>query len=290
MNADHKSLVPHHDAAAEKTDLEKGLTKLAEKAKSGQIMSRNGWILVGGIVVLIAAIWYLSFTMAKSRAEAVKAWETLDSAATPADLEAYAKANPTTLQGRIARLQQARIALATDGVAKLSAVFPDERKKGIESIEKARDLLAPLIDEFKGDMSLQAEALDLSGHAELALVGIPKNLADTSSLDLTKVTEFRGSADKAAAHWETAAKIVGDTTAAGESFTKKAAAAKAGAKDAATLGWRIASGAYVPSIPGGPELKLPDGLTHPPFPPPAPPKMDIPAPKIEPPPPLSTKK
>ena len=273
MNADHR-----HELEA--NDLREGLNTFAAKAKSGEFLTTRLYVIVGSVVLVVAAVAYWMYASGESRKHAAQTWTELDSLTAPGLYAEFAKKHPDDVAGRVARLQEARIWLGPDGISKLSSRNPDDRKKAIESVEKARDLLPKLADEFKDDLTLQVQCLDAATNAELALVGIPKTPGGT---------DYRGSVPAAVGFLDKIVKIVGETNPVGEAAKSRAADLTAKAQEVLQVGIAIHT-RLTPEANFGPEIKFPQGPFEAPKPPtitpPAPPAIvpPLPPPGVTPPP------
>jgi hypothetical protein len=198
-----------HESELERNDLNAWFQKTWANLKSGQIASKR--FMIGALVVGVAIGLVIYFLGGRRTAEAA-AWKTLDGANTLESLDDIAKNSPNTVQGKVARLQKARQLLGPQGVMQMSNnLDPAIRAKALKSIEEARELFTKLADEFKDDLTLTAQSLDGAAHAELALVGIPKE---------SSPQESRGSVDKAIDLFRRYAKVAGET--AGEPAKKMA--------------------------------------------------------------------
>ena len=198
--------------ADEKTDLEtnalaQSLSGLAGKAKAGKLVNFRllGLVLAAAVAL---SLWVILSRQTK-KADS-QTWRDLDAISGPESLETFAAAHGGSVQGRVAKLQRARTLLGPSGISLMSSF--GERKKAIENIEKARDILGPLIGEFKDDPTLKAQAIEAAAKAELALVGVAKEGG----------TEDRGSVDKAADLYKQFAATVGPKTPLGEAYEKRA--------------------------------------------------------------------
>jgi hypothetical protein len=144
------------------------------------------WMAV--ILLLVTALglwWYISHERKKSNSSR---WVALDEASTPAALEEVASADPTAIQGKIARLQLARNQLGEAGIDQLMSIQPEQQKKAVDNIEKARTAFGELLGEFKDDPVFKAECLLGLAKAEAALVAVPTKP--------DQLTEFKGSVEK----------------------------------------------------------------------------------------------
>ena len=116
--------------------------------------------------------------------------------------------------------------------ARHQPAFADQRRHPRQSASRASRTPArsslKLADEFKDDLTLQAQAIDGAAHAELALVGIPKTVRRWPSAD------YRGTVDKAIELFRRYAKLAGDT--AGAPAKKMADELEAKKQDVAALG------------------------------------------------------
>ena len=251
-----------HEKDLQRNELAASVQNLWEQTKSGKILSPRVWgVLIG--VVLILGLWWYFATSSKSAASAQ--WTKLEQITSKAELEDYANKNATTVSGKIARLQLARIKIAGDGLSKLNRRDGDERSKAITAVEEAKDELVKLAGEFKNDPTLRAQCLDLAAKGELALVGIPK--AKDS-------TEFKGSVELAVAHLKTLADTVGKETAAGKTALEQAADLEKNREQVLDLGKELQS-LLTPEL-KAPDIKFPDGLGNPIVPPTPKPDMTLP--------------
>lgn len=147
-----------------------------------------GYKVMAVFLILIAAgacVWYI---LIQTRAANSALWVSFQEANSVSDLEDISKKDPNTLADRLSRLQIARYQLGASGIDQLSAANPEQRRKAIENIEKARETLQTLLPEFNNDLVFKAECLYGLAKAEAALVGVP---AKEGSL-----TEFKGSVPK----------------------------------------------------------------------------------------------
>lgn len=249
-----------HEAELERNDLYAWLQKVWTQCKSGQIWRSRSFITALLVIAAVGLAYYL--LRGRSAAEN-SAWRTLDNTWSLTGLEEYAKNHPSSLPGKVARLQAARQQLGPLGLSQLSNINPDTRGKAIAAIEAAREEFLKLADEFKDDLTLTAQAIDGAAHAELALVGIPKaGVTDPAS------TEYRGSVDKAIELFRRYAKVAGDG--AGASAKKLADELEAKKQDVLQLG-KLINTKLMPER--REEPKLPTGLTPTPSGPSQPPPV-----------------
>jgi hypothetical protein len=194
----------------ETNSLIRGITSLVERAKSGRLFSP--WVLAVLVIVVVGGgIWfYLAYEGGKLTSAA---WVAVSRSSSTADLKDVLDVHKDGPAARVARLELARIQLGPDGIGKLATRERDERNKAIENIEKAREELTKLADEFKGDKTMRATCLLGVAEAELALVGVPKDASGPES---------RGSVAKAVELYREAAKVVGEKSTAAETYRKRA--------------------------------------------------------------------
>lgn len=181
-----------------------------ESVRSGKVFTTR---VVGIALAAVLAIGLIVFLVRSGRSEKSRVWSDFDAAMSEKSLKEFADQNAKSPAAKVARLQLARIQLGPEGLDRLASKDKETRTKAIASIEKARDEMARLADEFKDDVTLKASCLIAAGEAELALVGIPA--ADSGS-------KHRGTVEKAAEYFNQVATAVGPTTKAGEAAKKKA--------------------------------------------------------------------
>lgn len=252
MKADEKQ---QHEEQLEKNALAERLTSLADRAKTGQLVSFR---LGAAVVILLVGgglWWYLA---KETRKASSAAWQALDGTVSADEYKNLAGINPSGTPAKVARLQLARLQLGPEGIQKLSS--PEGRKKAVESIETARTEFAKLADEFKGDTTLRGQAIDGWAHAELALVGIPQE--KDPNVD-------RGDVTKAAELFKQLAELVGPDTDTGKRLTKEAESLLAKKADVVQVAKDL-NNKLTPAVNStAPDLKLPPNLA-PPAPPPLP--------------------
>ncbi len=201
----------------EENSLYTWLRDLPTKFKAGKLGNPK---ILGGILLLALAggIWYW-FSRESGKTEGVR-WKDTNNALTPAELERITKEYPNSTQSLVSRRNAAEIQLSIEGTAKLDN--GETRAAGIDSIEKAREEFLKLAEEFKklGDKSLRAKCLRQAAEAEEALIGIPK--AGVSTVEWDEAQD-RGTAAKAAEYYTDASKAIGESTTAGERYSKLAA-------------------------------------------------------------------
>lgn len=202
-----------HEKELERNDLLNWLMRTWNRLKKGELVSARFALLALFAGAALGLIFYLS--RGGTSKEAL-AWQAYDSTRGIDALTKFAENEPNTVQGRVARLQVARQKLGPDGIQLLSSIDPSARSRGIVNIEDARTSLLKLIEEFKEDMTLQAQAIEAAAQGELALAGIPKEGQPLIG------GEYRGSAEAAAELYRRYAKVVGDSTAAGKRALERA--------------------------------------------------------------------
>jgi len=202
-----------HRHELEQNALNRGLTQFAEKAKSGEFLNTRTYLILAAVLLLGGAGVYLWYAGKEHRKATAGMWMEITHIAGPAGLEEFAKDTKDPTAARVARLQLARVWLGPDGLQKLASINSDARRTAIDSVEKARKEFEKLADEFKDDLTLKAQCLDGQAHAELALVGIPKE----GTFD-----QYRGTVSRAVELFKEYAKLVGESTKTGEEAVKKA--------------------------------------------------------------------
>jgi hypothetical protein len=153
--------------------------------KQGKVISYKLMAVLLILVATIGSTWYILSERRKANSQR---WMGLEEANSITSLEDISKNNPNTIQDRLARLQIARNQLGVAGIDQLGSFSPEQRKKAVENIEKARESLGKLLDEFKDDPVLKAECLLGLAKAEAALVPVPAKEG--------QLTEFKGSIPK----------------------------------------------------------------------------------------------
>jgi hypothetical protein len=217
MKAEERKDVPKHPApgVAEPPNPHHHAPTVAEGVGDIFAWLRSAVGTVNGRVVglllalgLVAGVWWF-FAREGRRADSAR-WTELEQLSGLASLDKYAEANPNTVSGRVARLEEARRKFGPNGVAKMAR--RDDRADGIKAVEEARAEFVKLAGEFSGDAVMKAECLAKAAEAELALVGVPKDGSQ----------DFRGTVGEATKFLRELAKTVGPETAAGVAATKRA--------------------------------------------------------------------
>src|SRR5262245_15058946 len=176
--------------STEQKDLEQNalaarLGRVWTNFKQGKLIGYKWMALILLLVTGGGLWWYI--THERRKADSAR-WVALDEASTPAALEEVSAANPGTIQDKLARLQMARGQLGEGGIDQLSSLQPEQQKKAVENIEKARTAFTTLLDEFKDDPVFKAECLLALAKAEAALVAVPDPPG--------QLIKFKGNPDK----------------------------------------------------------------------------------------------
>lgn len=206
MKADERKELETNSLAA-------GVRKLVDRSKTGRLVNPYVLAVVLAAVLGIGLWWYLSSEGKKVASHQWAELVQLLRTNSLTNLEDFAKSNQNTAAARAARLNAARIQLGAEGIGKLNLRDRDARAKAVDNVEKAREDLLKLADEYKGDPTMRVISLLAAAEAELALVGIPKG---------TDGKDSRGSVEKAAELYREAAKTVGEKTPVAEQYRKRA--------------------------------------------------------------------
>ncbi|OWK46825.1 hypothetical protein [Fimbriiglobus ruber] len=201
-----------HRKELETNSLAEGVSTFVDRAKTGKLWDYRAIALVLALVAIGGVWWY---AIRASRKANSMMWSSFEEVKNPSDLKAFADAHKDTVAAKLARVEYARTLLGADGLGRLASQKTEDRTKGVENIEAAREEFLKLADEFKKDTTLQATCLTSAAEAELALVGYPKGAT-------LETSEPRGSVDKAAELYRKTAKIVGEKTTLGENFLRRA--------------------------------------------------------------------
>ncbi len=124
--------------------------------------SRGTWVALSmvGVVLILFFTWRIVKQHAEtSSSDLYLKWAAL---ATPAELEAFAKDNAGTMQGRLARFRLARLDMA-EGIANVGT--PQLRAEALDHMRKAGELYKELANETGSQSILQQEALLNAGKA-----------------------------------------------------------------------------------------------------------------------------
>ena len=248
--------VVHHKEPIETTALGETLVTGWQKFKAGQLISYK-WM--GIILIAVAAIGLTWYILAQQAGDRSKLWVELEGANSLTALEKFAEANPNSMPGNVAEMDRARFLIGPDGIEKLpTAKDETERKRAIENIDTARDLMTKLIDKFKDQPILKLECFVGMAKSEAALIGINKD---------GSLTEFRGSVEKLI-EWLDKIGEAADGTPWGDDAKKLSSSLKSGSKVKDELvnvqrslytlaptfqgGDPIAPGGRLPTLPGLP--------------------------------------
>ncbi len=210
--------VVHHKEPIETTALGETLVTGWQKFKAGQLISYK-WM--GIILIAVAAIGLTWYILAQQAGDRSKLWVELEGANSLTALEKFAEANPNSMPGNVAEMDRARFLIGPDGIEKLpTAKDETERKRAIENIDTARDLMTKLIDKFKDQPILKLECFVGMAKSEAALIGINKE---------GSLTEFRGSVEKLI-EWLDKIGEAADGTPWGDDAKKLSSSLKSGSK------------------------------------------------------------
>ena len=274
--------IAHHKEPIETTALGETLVTGWQKFKQGQLISYK-WM--GIILIAVAAIGLTWYILAQQAGDRSKLWVELDGANSLTALEKFAEANPNSMPGNVAEMDRARFLIGPDGIEKLpTAKDETERKRAIENIDTARDLMTKLIDKFKDQPILKLECFVGMAKSEAALIGINKDGSPT---------EFRGSVEKLI-EWLDKIGEAADGTPWGDDAKKLSSSLKSGSKGKDEL-VNVQRSLYTlaptfpgggPIAPGGPFSGFPTlpglpggGPIVPPITPPAPKTPDLKTPE-----------
>lgn len=176
---------------AETGDTWERLNDLWLRFTQGKIISYR-WMAVLVLVVMAAVVtWYI---LSERRAANSARWAELAQTSSLDALKRLAEDNRfgPTVPGKAARLQWARALLGDNGLELLQSGNADARQRGVENIEKARELFQQLQKDFPNDPIVQAECWLALAKAEAALVGVPTRPDQLTEFkgDLAKVKEY----------------------------------------------------------------------------------------------------
>ena len=210
--------VVHHKEPIETTALGETLVTGWQKFKAGQLISYK-WM--GIILIAVAAIGLTWYILAQQAGDRSKLWVELEGANSLTALEKFAEANPNSMPGNVAEMDRARFLIGPDGIEKLPTAKDEaERKRAIENIDTARDLMTKLIDKFKDQPILKLECFVGMAKSEAALIGINKEGSPTES---------RGSVEKLI-EWLDKIGEAADGTPWGDDAKKMSSSLKSGSK------------------------------------------------------------
>jgi hypothetical protein len=163
--------------------------------KQGKLISYKMMAILLILVAGLGTWWYIS---SASKTATSQRWVDMESANTPGELEALIKREGAdAVTARIAELQLARLHLGRTGLSQFDEDLSELRQKAVENVEKARDELAKLLDNFKDDLTIKAQCLWGLAMAEEGLVGVPKDPSTPTGLGpIAPAKESKGSIDK----------------------------------------------------------------------------------------------
>ncbi len=167
-----------------------------------RVQSANVWVFrILGIVVVVAIIGLVWWLVARENTKAAsEEWKNF----------LLGKGDGSS---KYIKLEEARKQLGPDGIGQLQSRKPEMRDKGLENVEKARNDLAKLADEFKDDPSMKAACYLEAADAELTLVGYLKK---------GSTTDTRGTVSAAVELYRKAAAAIGANTDAGKTIEARA--------------------------------------------------------------------
>jgi hypothetical protein len=233
-----------HRKELETNTLAQGASSLVDRIKTGRV--GNYWIIaiVAAVVIVGGVWWYAAREGRKADAATWAAYVGVMRGPTNSEIDDFVKNNDKTTAAQLARLEQARMRLGLEGITLMRSDESAQRAKGVENVEKAREDLLKLAEEFKKDPSLRSAILLDAAEAELALAGVPK-AKDASG------TERRGSVQAAAQLYRDAAKTIGEATPAGEGLVKRAEEVEKKADEIVKLGEALYRPIHTPGFGGG---------------------------------------
>jgi hypothetical protein len=188
-----------HEKSLETNSLADWLGRTWTRFKQGKLVSYPVMALI--LLVVAGVALYVYIRSARSSAES-QAWVALEGASTDGALEDIARRYPDSTVGRVAEFHRARNLLGPEGIDRLVTRDEGERKKALENIDAARDLMAKLADAFAGQPVLRAECYLGLAKAEAALIGINKD---------GKLDEYRGTVERLAEYLEKLAEAAAGT-------------------------------------------------------------------------------
>ena len=122
--------------------------------KQGKVIGYK-WMAI--ILILVSAIGVSWYVISERRAATSHRWVEEEEANTIEKQEEISKKYPGTMLDKLARLQIARSLLGESGLEQLAANTSEQRTKGIENIEKAREMFQKLVEDFKNDRLFKSE-------------------------------------------------------------------------------------------------------------------------------------
>jgi hypothetical protein len=167
--------------ATDQSALSASLSGFWENFKQGRVISYKWMAILLILVTAVGVTWYI---LSERKAATSQRWVEEEEANTQDAQREIADKYPGTTLEKLARLQIARALLSESGIELLSSNSPEQRTRGVENIEKAREMFQKLIDDFKNDPVFQAQCLLGVAKAEAALVAVPTTPG--------QLTEFKG--------------------------------------------------------------------------------------------------
>jgi len=166
------------------------LSSVWQDFRAGKVLSYRvmGFLLLGFAILGVGIYIWLEGRTADSAK-----WRDLDKAGTKESLEAFIKANPDNLPGRVARLHLARYKLGPEGIDSLAQ--PGPKDAAIKSIQSAQEDFKKLAEEFKDDPVFKAQCYHGLAKAEAALLGLEKFQAGGSVDKLIEYLDKLGEID-----------------------------------------------------------------------------------------------
>ena len=231
--------VPHHKEHLETTALGETLIGGWAKFKQGQLISYK-WM--GIILIAVTAIVVIAYIWSEKTKVRSQLWVELESQNSPTALKDFAKNNPDTMAGRVAEFDLARVLLGPDGIEKLPTARDEaERKRALDNIDAARELMTKLIDQFKDEPILRVQCYMGMAKSEAALIGLAKDGSVESRGSVGKLIEWLNKVSEAA-----------DGTPWGDDAKKLAEALKGGKAEELTNVQRYVYKLDAPFSGGGP--------------------------------------
>jgi hypothetical protein len=180
--------------------------------KQGKLI---GYKVMAVLLILVAAVGCVVYILVERGALSSNSWRQFSEANTLSGFEEISKARPNTIEDRLARLAIARNQLGAAGIEQLSAFNPEQKKKAIENIEKARESFGKLAEEFKKEPICRVECLLGQAKSEAVLATIPLKDGSMTEFkgDLSKVVDLLDQVANAAAPdtpWATQSKKLAD--------------------------------------------------------------------------------
>jgi hypothetical protein len=183
MSTEQKPATPATETKHEPNALATGLTSGWERFKQGKLIS---YPLMALILFLVAGVGVgIWVWRERARAESAR-WTDWDKRSSVASLEEFAKANPGTIQAKLANLDVARRHLGPEGIDRMhvEAQIPGDpeserraketRDAALRNIELSREEFEKALGDFAHDPVISVECMWSRAKAEAVLVGIPR--------------------------------------------------------------------------------------------------------------------